>query len=124
MQQYGHGMRSQQPMMNMNSMGGFQHGGMRGFGLMNLATEEQQLVDGGKIAEGVGSMVSGIGQGVGSIISGAYSELDQKKKNQKKNLATKKKQPTVKGKLAEGAGSILMMVNQFTLILYITKFKK
>ena len=39
MQQYGHGMRSQQPMMNMNSMGGFQHGGMRGFGLMNLADE-------------------------------------------------------------------------------------
>lgn len=41
MQQYGqHGMRSQQPMMNMNQMGGFQHGGMRGFGLMNLATDE------------------------------------------------------------------------------------
>ena len=39
MQQYGHGMGAQQSMMNMNSMGHMQHGGMRGFGLMNLAEE-------------------------------------------------------------------------------------
>merc|ERR1711990_648991 len=39
MQQYGHSMGAQQPMMNMNQMGHMQHGGMRGFGLMNLAAE-------------------------------------------------------------------------------------
>ena len=52
--------------------------------------QPEQLVDASKIANGVGTMISGIGTGVGSIISGAFSEelheepqqlADQKQKN-------------------------------------------